>query len=105
MNAGRVGLFAGAAAIASFFFLVGQWVYGFSQFMWLEDELGGSSGAIFDYLARTPPAIVPMLWFAVVVLVGSLIALVGCLVTVLRGRGGGARPARFPQVPGPGPAV
>lgn len=98
---GRVGLLAGAAAIASFFFLFGQWAYGFSQFMWLEDELGGSSGAVFDYLAQTPPTMVPMLWFAVVVLVVSLIALLACLLAALRGRGGGATRPRLAPRPGP----
>lgn len=100
-TAGRVGLLAGALAIASLSFLAGQWAYGFAQFMWLEDELGGSSGAIFDYLARTPPQVVPMLWFAVVVLAASLIALLACLVAMLRGKAGGRGSRLLPSRHGP----
>lgn len=97
MNVKRLGLVAGAFAIASFSFLFGQWVYGFSQVMWLEDELGGlggSDGPIFEYLVRTPPGIVPLLWVALVVLAVSTVTVLACIVMAQRGTGSGAKSPR-----------
>ncbi len=52
--------------------LVGAWSYGFSQYMWLEDELGTSDGKMFEYLADTPPAIVTMNYGCLVAIVLSV---------------------------------
>jgi len=67
-------------------FLAGAWSYGFSQFMWLEDELGGSDGEMFDYLADTPPAIVTMNYMCLIAIVLSVAGLAWSAWEMLRKR-------------------
>jgi len=89
VNFTRLGLAAAVFALAAFSFLYGQWVFRFSQIMWIEDQLGESSSQTFRTLTRTPPTMVPLLWFARTVLALAVVTVLASIVVVQRRKGMG----------------
>jgi hypothetical protein len=81
-----------SAALVASGALLGKFVYGFAQFMWLEESLGSDS-ELLDLVNTDPPLVAALSWMATgVVVVGAVVG-VGAAWLAMRA-GGIPRPGR-----------